>query len=67
MMTLRWLIVLPQIAVVCAVDHTLDLMFSRRKAGKLVIDLDRCLAWIEKPPSTKPSTRSRFPNNPTLW
>lgn len=48
MMTLRWLVVLPQIAVVCTIDRVLDLMFPRRKPGTLVIDLDRCLAWIEK-------------------
>lgn len=67
MMMLRWLIVLPQIAVVCIVDHALDRMFPSRKPGTLIIDIDRCLAWVEKPPSAKPSTRSRFPNNPTLW
>ncbi len=49
MMTLRLLVVLPQIAVVCIVDHVLDLMFPKRKPGTLVIDLDRCRAWVEKP------------------
>jgi hypothetical protein len=48
MMTLRWILVLPQIAVVCAIDDVLDLMFPVRKPGTLIIDLNRCRAWIER-------------------
>jgi hypothetical protein len=48
MMMLRWLVVLPQIVIVCTVDHVLDLMFPSRKPGTLVIDLNNWVAWIDK-------------------
>ena len=48
MMQLKWLLLLPQIVVVCAVDDVLDRLYPSRKPGTLRIDIDRCRAWVER-------------------